>query len=475
MKKLLLALLTFSSITASAQLNASMGKYTQYTLLAQSRSTAYSNSDYDYFIINRKEAFDRINTVIAVDNTGVIKLVKDIRVPVGSFSDDHYIKNIVLAGKNLTAFIETRTKATGKNTLSMRTIDKYGNLSPESLTAGDFDFTKMGNSGSWYITATPDQKHIAAIAMLPHEKDKPNLFKYFFIDENLKVTAAGQFTDNSIGKKDLNVKNIYASDKGDLYIVSEEMEKGYTYPTVYKSAVELDHCTVLPVNFPDANAKNFNYMAAVNPTGQLVLAGYLQEKRAFTTDNITITGTYLFNSANPQETKINKFEPGRLNLNIRNILFNGETTFIVSEEYKVEKLDNPNKVSLGNDLLAYSYSNLLVSGFDAAGVKKFDADINRKRLKGEYRQTYMVASGIFKNKLLLVYNDNAKVYGKSRDNLLPLTLSIDNAGQMSQPATYDKQMGNDVEVLSEYFSFGADRIVVLTNGIMDGINAVTFK
>ena len=485
MKKYIIAAIAVLSLAnAQAQVKATEGNNSQnFTAVTQPKFSSFSNDNASYFIVKRVERFEKINTLIIADKTGNISTAAEIRINRGTFNNNAEVNSLLVAGNTVVAFVESKNKDAGKNTLTARIVDKNGAISSTDLPVGSIDFVKMGNSGDWYTTVTQDKKHIAVVGKLPHEKNMPDQFKYFLLDDNLKVTGTGQFSFAGY-TKEIPVWDFLASDKGDLYIISEEFDKSYKYPVVYQAKAGSANGNIIPVIIADPGLRVLNYVSSVNPAGELVIAGYSQQKKSFSMGDVQSVGTWLFNSSKPQELKTFAFEKPVTNMTARNIVYNGDTFFMVGEQYKGEK--DPNR-STGMAALrmeenyTYEHGDIMVTAFSSDGNKKFDLPLSRNKWQSHNAdQEFTVASGIVNNKLAVVFND---IYGKYiegkyyKNYKLPVAISINNDGLMDAPVHFEKEL--DVK-LSTYtlaplfFSADNNRLVVLTAN-NQSVKTVTFQ
>jgi hypothetical protein len=484
MKNFITALCLLLFTAANAQVKLMEGTNSEPFSLVKSQPTfaSYATDNTDYLIVKRVANFENINTLIIADKAGTIKLLKEVKINRGTFTENAEVHKIMVVGNTPVAFVERHSKGQSKNTLTVQTIDAGGDLSIKSITVGEFSFTKMGNPGDWYTTLTPDKKHIAVIGQLPHEKDTPDQFLYFLLDENLKETGKGQVSFAGNTKK-IPVFNFLASDKGDLYIITEEFDKSYKYPVVYQVPAGSNATTITPVMPPDPTLRNLNYTASVNAAGQLILAGYTQQKKTFSMNDVDAKGTWLFNSAKPLEVKLFPFEKSITNLTARNIIYNGDTFFLVGEQYKEEK-EASSATGLARlnmeDNFKYTHENIQVTAFNNDGVKKFDLPMSRKWSARNFDEHLMVASGIINNKLALVYNDQ---YGKyfegdySKNYKLPVAVLVNNDGLMDAPVNFAAQLhslDSPYSMYAQFFSSSNNRVIVLFGNGTD-VKTETFK
>jgi len=482
-KYILTAGAVIALLGAQAQVKVTQGNNSpEFTAIQQPKFTSYATDNADYFIIKRTERFEKINRLVIADKTGNITLSKDIRLNMGSFNKEVLVNSLDVVGNNVFAFVESRSKKDGKNTLTARAVDGNGAISTTDLPVSSIDFVKMSNAGDWFTAVTPDQKHVAVIAQLPHEKNMPDQFKYVLLDENLKEQGKGQFSFAGY-TKEIPVFDFLASDKGDLYIISEEFDKSYKYPVLYQARAGSAAGNIIPVIMADPSLRMLSYISSVNPAGELIIAGYSQQKKTFSAGDVQATGTFLFNSTRPQEVKTFKFDKNITNLTARNIVYNGDTFFMVGEQYKAEK--EPSRATgmaalRAEDTYLYTHEDIQVTAFGKDGNKKFDLPLSRKWPARNTDQEFMVASGIVNNKLAVIFNDQ---YGKyiedkyHRYDYLPVAILINNDGLMDAPLHFEKEF--DVKLTTyklapQFFSSYKNRVVVL-NANSSSIKTATFQ
>jgi len=476
-----LTLALLATIGAGAQIKVTQGDNSQpIKVTKQPNFTSFASENSNYFVLNRTEHFVKINTLVIADKTGSISTATDIILNRSIFSDAE-VNRLLVVGNTVVAFIESRDKKAGKNMLTARLVDEKGNISNSESPIGSMDFAKMSNSGKWHVALTADKKHVAVVGQMPHEKNMPDKFQYVLLDGNLKELKKGDFSFAGY-TKEISVWNFQASDKGDLYLISEEFDKSYKYPVVYQYTAASNSANIIPVIIGDAALRVLSYTTSVNPQGELIVAGYSQQKKTFVVDDVPAIGTWYYNSSKPQEVKTFPFDKPVTSLTARNIVYNGDTFFLVGEQYKAEKDPQTSTNALTmEDNFHYEHGDIMVTGFSNDGAKKFDITVSRNKWSARNSDgEFMVASGVINNKLAVVFNDQ---YGKYIDdryykNLkLPVAVSITNSGLMEAPVHYEKQL--DVKVSSYtlmpmFFSVSNGRVVVLSTN-SQSVKTVTFQ
>lgn len=482
MKYILLLFAATVTGTVFGQVKVSKGDISSgFTLTKQPVFNSYSTETDNYFVTVRQEGFDKINNLIVADNNGKILLNKDISINPGMMNNQYELNGLLVLGNKTLAFVENHNKGELANTLTVRTLNSRGEFDGKDVLIGRMPIVKFSNPGSWAISLTPDKKHVAIIGINPYTKGVPTQVNYFILDADLKETSKGNFNFAS-ETKELRVFDFLASDQNDLYIISRDYDKTYLYPVIYKFTAGTEP-SIIPVMIQEPDLKNLSYTYKVNQKGELVIAGYTQKKSTLQINDVKAVGTWLFNSSNPAEVKTFNFDTPVTNLNATDIVFNGDTFYLVGEQYLKEKdKSDPSTFAMAAENYNYTHGDIEVTGFSLNGDKKFDVPINRfKRKVLNTDQALTFSSGIIDGKLALIYNDQ---YGKyvdderyRKDLMLPVATLITNDGLMEAPAHFEKQL--DV-VVSTYFLYpqffvpNQGKIFVLS-GNKESVKVITFN
>jgi len=481
MKYFFLSLILLTCSNLFGQVKVTQGNNSpQFTLTSQPDFTSFNTEKTNFFVIHRIEDFENINLLIAADKAGSIITDKEIKVNRGTFNSQTSIKKLLVVGATPVVFIENHDKASGKNSLTAATVDANGIVSETRVAIATMDFVKMTNAGEWCAALTPDMHHVAIIGKPAYEKGGVNQFVYYILDDKLNVTSKGNFSFAGI-TKNISIYNFLASDKGDFYILSEDFDKSYKYPTLYKYTVGGSAVTI-PVMIADPDLKNLDYTVKLNAAGDLLIAGYMQKKKSFTVNDVEAVGTWLFNSSKINEVKTFNFDKPITNATARNIIFNGDVFYLVGEQYKADKEQTSGSaLATFNAPVIYNYTHgdIIVTGFTNDGSKKFETTVSRLWKAREFDQDLMVASGIINNKLALVFNDQ---YGKYFDDKyhknykLPVEVSITNDGLMESPVLFAKELDVIVSSYTLYPQFFNDDSgqLMLLSGNNQSIKTVTF-
>jgi hypothetical protein len=458
-KRLFFILLLSGNLASYAQYQATVSSVTPYRVNQEASFSSYANEWNNFLLFKRIENKENIYSLVMTDNDDHIVLTSDLRVATVVENNHFLLAGVALAGRNLTAFVESRNAKTGRNVLAMQAADNKGGLTSEGMLVGYFDSKEPDNAGAWHITSTPDQMHIALIAQLPHETQKPDRFMYYFINENLTITNKGEFAISTTDDTAITVDQFLASDQGDLYVVSNGKNAGF--PTVYKANIRSTEARAIPVNIPDTKLSGAGWLAVINPHGGLNIVGCLKDPSLPVQGNVK--GTWNFETDRPEAVFINNFDQPREALKIKNILFNADTYFAVAE---------------GN----HSFQ---VTGFDTLNHKKFEVLIPHSPNSDQAKKG--IAAGILQNKLCLIYNDAvqpsgageqhhavASEHGLHNTRLATLTFSISNEGKHDPPIILNHEQGAAKVLSPWYFSAAEDRIVTLLEN-PEGIRAVAFR
>ncbi|KQR71147.1 hypothetical protein ASF92_07065 [Pedobacter sp. Leaf176] len=468
-------------MSSIAQIKAIQGSNSStFTASKDAELLTYKTAKSDYFVFQRTEKFNKITTLISVDKNGLLGSPKEIMVNPGVMGNMSGLTKVVAIGNGPIAFTDNQNKNEGINSLTARTIDGAGNLSSTGQLIATIRYTKILNAGRFRIAISPDNKKLAVLAISPHQKDVADEIEYFLFDENLKETSKGKFSFQGF-TKELYIDEFFISNNADFYLTKIENDKTYRYPVLLQFS-EKTGPSIIPVMISDPTIKNMSYTSKLNPKGELIIAGYTQTKSTFSVGDPAIAGTWTFNSAVPNEVKTFKSEKKITNLVAKDLQFNGDTFYLLGEQYKSE-MDRATSTQLAQYTTerntSLKYQNIVVTGYSPDGNKKFEMELNRNWNGKNTGYDLTFASGIINNKLTVIYNDQ---YGKyvndpSRTNLkVPVAISITNDGLMENPINFAKPL--DVE-LSSYtmlpaFSFNTNNKIILLSANQQSVKTVSF-
>ncbi len=484
MKYLFLLLVLATSINSFGQIRVTQGNNNAaIEMVKQPVFTSFSSPNNNYFVSCHTDNFQKINNLIITDKAGNIVITKDISLSMGTMNNSYDVKNLLVVGYTPLLFVQHRTKADGKNAFTARVIDQYGNIGTEELPIASMDYTKWSNAGDWYSALTPDKKHVAVIGKSPYEKGQPNQFSFYILDEQLQVINKGQFSFTAANGKEIRISDFLASDKGDLYIVAADFDKSYKYPILYQYSSS-GVATITPVTIGDAGLKNFNYISRITPAGDLLIAGYMQKKESFSMGDTKSVGTWIFNSSKPSEVKTSMFDKPVTNATARNIVYNGDTFFLVGEQYKATAAENTTTgmgtLNMTDPVYDYQHGDVLVTGFAMDGIRKYDVSSPRIWNAKNFDQDLMIASGIINNKLVLVYNDQCGKYVDDiyrRNHKLAVAVAVNNNGLMEAPQPFVKDFDftyDRLRLYPQFFNADNNKLMLLY-GNPEETKVVTFQ
>jgi hypothetical protein len=470
LKRFLFTILIFGSLSLAAQdktgaLAPVVSETNQFALKPGIDFFSYSNQQNDFMLIGRMENTEKIYSLVMTDEGDEIVTASNIRVAT-EVGDNHFkLAGLALAGSNLTAFVESHNRQTGRNVMAMQAVDKNGGLTSEGMLVGYFDFNKADDPGFWHIASSVDQKKIALVAHLPYESGKPEKFKYFFMDENLTMTHTGEFSVNSenaktTGYKGLSVTDFLVSDRGDLYLIAAGSAENHHFPLVYKGLAGSNQCVAIPLGGTSADDECGNYRATVNPAGDLILAGYYQKKGGANGKDASASGSWNFSTVG-HGIKLSAFEMPVPGLSADHLVGGPDAYFLVG----------------------CSQAGIHISGFNAAGNKKFEIPVARDLMAGMTMHDHSsskakpeegIASGALDGKLCLIYNDLAGKYKAGGTGLVTVGLSVSSEGLASAPVVYDSLTADNTLLLPKFYSANADHIRVLASA-ENAVKVITFR
>ena len=436
-------LLMFCSLKLTAQdPSAVISEAKIFSLKPVSDFYSFSNDWNDFMVFRHAEKDVATSySLVMTGRNDEIALASNIRVAT-QVEDNHFsLAGLALAGRNLTAFVQSHNLVTGRSLMSMQALDNKGGLSSEGMLVGYFDVKDAANAGSWKIASSPDQKHIGLIAQLPYVPGEPERFNYYFINEHLTITHKGEFSIENAGLHTLQIRDFLCTDQGGFYLTGASLPGNEGYPLVYKAGVGSDSCKVIPVHRKVLGYESGSYQAKLNPQGELVLAGYFQNKGVVEVKKVQTAGIWSFNSSKPKEVNFQPFDLLAERLDVRHLLINGATYFLVGE----------------------SKSEILVSALGADGTRKFDLSLNRALNATSSEALPSIVAGILQGKLFLVYGN-----GKAL-----VALSIDDNGVRKEEKVLEELKAED-KLLPQFFSGNSDHFRILSASA-DEIQVITLR
>lgn len=467
---------SFILITAAmnAQVTVSTGRAREFSFKKQPLFSSFATDENYYFHFRRMENAMTYHTLVTADNKGSIEHMSNLKIDMGVFNNSFNIVGIYAVGNKVYAAVENPNKSAGQNTLSLRPI-KDGEIGLRDVKVGALEFEKLTNQGNWLITVTPDKKHLAVVGQTPREKSEPNRYKYFFLDEALTVLNKGEFTFPDDTKR-VYFNHFLASDKGDLYMIRTDFEKGYSFPKVYRASVTTTTGTIIDVQ-PEED-KVQTYTPAINSEGDLILAGYYKKKANFVVGDVEAVGSWWY-TLSKGKMQMSPFEKRMTNMTAQGLVKNGDTWFLIGEQYKAIKEAPTGSLMNVEENYTYRHNDVLVTAFDDAGTKKFDIPLSKNYTARNFDADLYPAFGVLNGKLAVVYNDQ---YGKYFPNTsydsykLPVLVYITNDGLMEQPVQLAKELqvpGSAYTLYPQIFGAGKNELVLL-QGNNESIKSVVF-
>ena len=464
---------------AMSQVSVSIGNTIGYTFPDASYES-FSIGD-EHFMSLRyydNEIKQVVFSLLKMDNDGSILSVRPIDVNPGLINDSYFMNSIQSFANKTYALIEHRSKVTGKNILVMRQIETIG-LSKDEKEIGFFPFDKILKPGEWDCSVTPDKKHLAIIGKLPREKDLPERFKFFFVDENLNVVKQGDITF-PVEEKKLKSLSFMSSNNGDFYFINKEFEKGSYYPVVYKTSISNTVVSKFEVII-NVTQKVSDFTTTINSDGNLIIAGYYHEEKNFSVgSDRTIKGTFTYNSSN-NEIKTKVFSSPINNLAARGIVLNNSTIFLIGEQYKVSSEVIPTQPRTSPQYkYTYENKNILITGFDDKLNHKFDIVVNKDWTSVNSNIECGVGFGIMNEKLSLVYNDQYGKYFQTttyNQSKLPVVVQISNEGLMDQPISFTNEFSysNPICTLMPSIFLNQNNIMIVLAKYGGSLRGVKFQ
>jgi hypothetical protein len=460
-----------------AQVTVSTGSAREFSFKKQPLVTPLATDDKYYFDFRKYENASLVHTLITANNKGTIDHVSELRIDVGSYNNSHTIVGVYVVGNKLFAAVENPDKSAGLNTLSLRMIEN-GKVAKDGVKVGAMEFEKLTNQGNWLVAVTPDKNHLAVVGQMPRDKSEPNRYKYFFLDGSLKETSKGELSFGVDDTKRIRFNDFVASDKGDLYLIKNEFDKTYTYPQVYKASVSAPKGTIIDVQPEDAALKVMTYTTAINNEGDLILAGYYKKKSSVVVGDEQAKGSWWY-ALSKSKMLMNEFEKPVTNMNAEGLLKNGDTWFLVGEQYKATRETSTQQgTQYFEDNYMYKHNDVIVTAFDDAGTKKFEIPLSKNYSARNFDADLYPGFGILNGKLAVVYNDQ---YGKYFPNSsystykLPVLVFITNDGLMEQPVHFAKELDVTNSGYTLYPQlFNAGKELLLLAGNETSIKSVVF-
>jgi hypothetical protein len=475
-KYFLTTAIILSGVMSFSQPTVSMGLPKEFSFKKQPRFAPLFTDNGYYFEFKNSDGASTTHTLLSVDKSGNIGQVSELKITNGVFNNSYDIHGVYALGNKLFALVENPDKSAGLNRLSIRVIEN-GNITAKDISVGEMEFKKLMNQGNWHVAVTPDHRHLAVVGQMPRDKDEPNRYKYYFLDENFNSISKGELSFAGDEKR-VFFNSFLASDKGDFYLIENQFEKGNVYPNVYKSSVNAPKGMIIAVQPSDGAQKIMSWATALNDGGDLILAGYYKKKSGFTVGDEEALGNWWYNLSTGQ-MKMGQFEKPVANMNARGLLKNGNTWFLIGEQYKADKETPTQQGQYLEENYNYKHNDALVTAFDETGAGKFNLTLSKTNVARNFDADLYPAFGILNGKLAVIYNDQyGKYFPKSSYDYykLPVLVYINNDGLMEQPLHFEKElqtMNSSFTLYPQILNAGKNELMLLS-GNGTNIRGVVF-
>ena len=476
MKKIILSaqVVLLNYVIGFSQVTVSQGTPANFQIQKQSYMTSFVNGNEYYFIFRNEEPTNKRENLVVLDQNGNATYSGEFKMDYGVFNNQNSVNSALPLGNKAVVLVENPNKGAGKNTLFIGTMDNKGVVSKEAIEV-DFDFKKMMNHGQWYSYLTPDKQHLAILGELPLDKEQPAKYKFYFFDANLKQLNTGEFDlPGKIKKSDQF--SFYANDKGDFYLIKGDYDKGDKIPVVYKTSVSSSVVNEYKVSMDETKIV-LSYTASFDPSGDLIIAGYYHGKETFLSGKKAV-GVWVYNSAKSTDITSKPFDTPIEDLAARGIVYNGNTVFLIGEQYKESSVMVNTAAGLKDDF-TYTHNNLLITGLDNTNWnKKFNIVLNRNWVSKNFNVDISPAFGILNGKLAVVYNDQyGKYFKSSSQDKLPVLVFINNDGLMEQPINFAKELPafSSFTLFPKYFNNSKTNEMMLLGGNYETIKGIIFR
>lgn len=414
-----------------------------YTLGTASKYDVYKDAEYinftcnglTYHISNVSVNTLSVYSMYCYDNNGGLKYHKELEFNPGVFNNNYEIMDIIPFNNKVIGLVENLNKDAGKNTLSARVIDETGVISKTGTDLIDIPFEKLMNSGFNYFSVTPNASMLGVAAQLPYEKEQPAKVKYALYDSGLKKTKEGTITLPGEDTKNKQLR-LVVSDNGIFYLTKQTTEKNGAIALVIYQWSAGD--TKAKEYFVDVTPSNriVEYKSVVDINNELVLCGTWYEHKTLIVGESPVNGVFCFRNKGLEAgaTKISPLDKQVENLKLIDVLLNGNTIFLATEQLKVESIAG----ALGGSTVEYTYNykhgSIFVIALDADGAKKFQIELQKSYAASNINVMFQSAYAIISNKFTVVYNDDPKKYLEyASGNVIPVLVRISNDGLMDAP------------------------------------------
>jgi hypothetical protein len=401
------------------------------------------------------------------------------KIDMGTFGNSHQLEDVFQFNNKLYGAVDHFSKQDTKHSLLLREVDfTNGNVSENEVELITFAAEKMTNKGDCKFAISPNQSVLAVIGELPFVKEQPCKLKVNIYD-NLLTRKSEQEIVLPGENKRYNVLYTYVNNEGVVFIVRVGTYKnGDTQLKIYQ--VDYKVGSVVKEYIVNVEAPNtiMSYNTAVNPNGELVISGVTNLRQTFSSGEVKANGVFYFYTSKLAEgvTNFTPLDVPIENLVSRKIVFNGNTHFLITEQFKEERKskNNPNgSMTLDYDYVYTSKSNF-VFGFSEDGIKKFYVEL--ARLIGGFNASQHIQTGVFviNNKLSLLYSsdrDRGDAFYQYDPYIINLA-QITNDGLLKTPIQIDSKIGlesNFIFYPSLSVLYNSNQIKLLAKSLKTGL------
>lgn len=463
-KLLMSALFLCVSVIMQAQtLSLTYGGSSDVMLKKEAENTNFSLNGNRFYISRFFETALLNYDIYSFNPQGQVAYHRKLEFNPGVFNNTFEIRQIVPFANTMYAMVEHLDKGAGKNTFSARTIDGLGVVSDKEIVLNSVAYEKTINSGINYVATSPSNQLLAVACELPYEKEISAKIKYATYDATLKKLKDGEITIPGENTKNKRL-SFAASDNGTLYLIRQTTSKnGEMILDVYQwtagsNVVKEYNIDIAAPSYPT------NYVYTINANNELLLSGAWYERKTVSAGDQQASGIFFFSNKGLSDKNLKVFTLDKpiSNLTPQQLLINGNTVFLVAEQYKSERETPAATAAVGDFNYNITHGNNIVVAMDGDGIKKFQLEMSKNFTARNFDQLYHTSWTICNGKLTAIYNDEKKKYFPGIEyGLVPLFVQITNDGLMQAPVIFK----DDIAIPSGYTLFPQYSVQDATNQI----------
>lgn len=433
------ALFGIGALTAFGQkVVVTPGASTEHYQMKTADDTQLTAGSTNYFFTTHFETGVHSHQMLSVTG-GSIETAK-LKIEGGVFNDSYDMNDIVSINNQAYVIVEHVDKPSGKMTYTARKLSADGSIEDEGIDLIEYAFEKTMNSGYFSISVSPDQQRVAVVANLPFDKKMPAKLKIAVYDGSLKSISESEYTIEGEDVKNKRIEVTTAND-GTVYITkfTNTVARGYQLLVhqynAKTSSVEQTYMVEVPEDL-----RIMDYTYGVNNANELVIAATYYEPKTVTVGDAKAEGILFFRNKGKKEgvMEMSTLDAPATNLKIRKILFSGETTFVVGEEFKEESSYPSGAMpTTSNTTYTFTHGNEYAFGFGADCKKSFELVLEQTFTARDFDQAYRSAYFVLGDQLTVVYNDLYSKYretgDQSNNSIIPIAVQISPTGMMQPP------------------------------------------